>query len=784
MNANIVKFMDRKGAVKITGALITLIFLFSLTALFVITSAHDPNDTDDKPDPICKPRTIGYWKQPCKGHFQHETQQSMEAHLAVIHNLTDFFDNVNNFSEMCPILNPSHPASMDARARQQIMALWLNVGSGKIFLETQIDLGELSDSDTVEEALEEAESLMDTDDPEKAKDIADKTNNNDGVITQCLPAGKCGNGKIEDKEQCDDGNNESGDGCSAFCALEFCGDKTVNNNGTEQCDDGNNITGDGCNSSCKLEFCGDSILQLGLEEQCDDGNNLNGDGCNFICLLEFCGDSFVNNNNTEQCDDGNNINGDGCNSFCQAEFCGDNILQVNSGEQCDDGNNVTGDGCTPECRIEFCGDDIIQPPEECDDGNNVSEDGCSSICRLEFCGDGVLQAGEECDDGNNVSGDGCNIVCEIEPPGLNKTIGKPREIWDGRDAVFYNISDRCWSNQEGEIECWRVTVLTPITLSCVYPNTTPLENETLCFNIELDGDDVTQNYCNGVNGSFNQTGNSFCCVSRNETPLTIYFGEESEHNLDFYCTDRLGNKTAIDEEKFKVEGTRFDIWLNKKWNLVSVPFILLNSSPEAVFEDIQEDVISVWTYHGKKWFVKTFDGNDLNDNLDSINPGWGYWVLMNDVAVLTIGGSLFSPVVMPPSKDMVNGWNLIGYYGNEDEERNGILTYHGPHLDGNGRKSVCALGSLVDTQTGYPKWSSLVTYWEPDNPSQWKFLDFKNFMNPGAGYWVEVDLDPEEEEPYSPSTVCPSLGRVIGGSGGGNGDVLMENNNNDMNIEV
>jgi hypothetical protein len=48
-----------------------------------------------------------------------------------------------------------------------------------------------------------------------------------------------------------------------------------------------------------------------------------------------------------------------------------------------------------------------------------------------------------------------------------------------------------------------------------------------------------------------------------------------------------------------------------------------------------------------------------------------------------------------------------------------------------------------------------VTYWEPDNPDQWKFLTTDDFMNPGAGYWVHMDLDPEEEELYAPSTTCP-----------------------------
>lgn len=50
---------------------------------------------------------------------------------------------------------------------------------------------------------------------------------------------------------CGDGNTVDGDGCSANCQLEYCGDAITNNNGTEQCDDGNKVSGDGCNN-CKL----------------------------------------------------------------------------------------------------------------------------------------------------------------------------------------------------------------------------------------------------------------------------------------------------------------------------------------------------------------------------------------------------------------------------------------------------------------------------------------------------------------------------------------------------
>jgi cysteine-rich repeat protein len=67
-----------------------------------------------------------------------------------------------------------------------------------------------------------------------------------------IPAA-CGDGNLDPGEECDDGNNISGDGCSYYCTeeLHYCGDGTVDEG--EKCDDGNLINWDGCSSTCEEE---------------------------------------------------------------------------------------------------------------------------------------------------------------------------------------------------------------------------------------------------------------------------------------------------------------------------------------------------------------------------------------------------------------------------------------------------------------------------------------------------------------------------------------------------
>ncbi|MEM9863072.1 MAG: DUF4215 domain-containing protein [Myxococcota bacterium] len=127
-----------------------------------------------------------------------------------------------------------------------------------------------------------------------------------------------------------------------FGCEQLCGNATID--GSEQCDDGNQVSGDGCTATCQLR-CGDGALQAG--EQCDDGNTDSNDGCSPSCQLE-CGNGTVDG--AEECDDGNLVLNDGCNARCELE-CGNGIVEPFEG--CDDGNRINDDGCSDTCEIEI-----------------------------------------------------------------------------------------------------------------------------------------------------------------------------------------------------------------------------------------------------------------------------------------------------------------------------------------------------------------------------------------------------------------------------------------------
>jgi uncharacterized repeat protein (TIGR01451 family) len=115
------------------------------------------------------------------------------------------------------------------------------------------------------------------------------------------PVPVCGNGTLEDGEECDDGNSADGDGCSVACTIEqepepepqpVCGNGVLEDG--EGCDDSNTTDGDGCSATCTVEpepepeptlpVCGNGTLEDG--EECDDSNLEDGDGCSAVCLIE------------------------------------------------------------------------------------------------------------------------------------------------------------------------------------------------------------------------------------------------------------------------------------------------------------------------------------------------------------------------------------------------------------------------------------------------------------------------------------------------------------------
>ncbi|MBE7448133.1 MAG: DUF4215 domain-containing protein [Kofleriaceae bacterium] len=180
------------------------------------------------------------------------------------------------------------------------------------------------------------------------------TNDLDGCRNNCqLP--RCGDGIVSASETCDTGGNSAT--CNFDCTTPACGDGKVNpaftpagGSAPEACDDGNTTAGDGCSALCRIETCGNGITEAENGEECDDGNLDDLDGCRNNCQLPFCGDGIHSTGTAEICDTGGNTAS--CDHDCTLPQCNDGVVNAAAGEQCEDGNLVSGDGCSSTCLLE------------------------------------------------------------------------------------------------------------------------------------------------------------------------------------------------------------------------------------------------------------------------------------------------------------------------------------------------------------------------------------------------------------------------------------------------
>lgn len=326
------------------------------------------------------------------------------------------------------------------------------------------------------------------DDGDGAKDCDDS----DCVDTAaCAPPGVCGDGTLDAGEQCDDGNNVSGDGCEGDCTTPVvCGDGKLG--GAEQCDDGNTKPGDGCSPLCKLEKPPAPGAVVVTEIMADPKAVADAKGEWFEVVntsgakLDMNGWTIEDgSSHTHVIDNGGplivlsgaavvfGVNADvATNGGVSVDYAYKAISLTNSGGA---------------VRLSFAGVEVdavvyATPPFPTASGASLQLDNLSfdaalnddagawcvssspfgagdlgspglpnTVCKAgPKCGDGTLDAGEQCDDGNTTPGDGCSDACtkEVEPvpPGaivITEIMPDPKAVSDTQGEWFEvaNVTD-------------------------------------------------------------------------------------------------------------------------------------------------------------------------------------------------------------------------------------------------------------------------------------------------------------------------------------------------------
>lgn len=196
----------------------------------------------------------------------------------------------------------------------------------------------------------------------------------------------CGDGEATGTEECDwddfkgldctDFNYDSGDlYCTDNCEIDLsdcyddlCGNNTIDVSEGEECDDGNHESDDGCSAACLDEYCGDGITNFdpdsGYMDECDDGednSNTAPNACRQDCSEPYCGDGIEDDEYGEECDDGNGDKYDGCYQcqievlYCCTQYTLDGVMSEAVSENCSNANmRFDPYLCQLNCDEDFC----------------------------------------------------------------------------------------------------------------------------------------------------------------------------------------------------------------------------------------------------------------------------------------------------------------------------------------------------------------------------------------------------------------------------------------------
>jgi len=141
---------------------------------------------------------------------------------------------------------------------------------------------------------------------------------------------------------------------------------------------------------------------------------------------------------------------------------------------------------------------------------------------------------------------------------------------------------------------------------------------------------------------------------------------------------------STDIATFVVTVSNSIISLDTGWNLFSIPLVPEDQSSENINSVLDESISSksekIWAYREGDWdyTYPVDDGvrwHEGTGKLKKIEPGYGYYLKMNEAATLIINGDKYygasdtGSIPMPPQVRLTTGWNLIGHYGTNDVDK-------------------------------------------------------------------------------------------------------------------
>lgn len=242
--------------------------------------------------------------------------------------------------------------------------------------------------------------------------------------------------------------------------------------------------------------------------------------------------------------------------------------------------------------------------------------------------------------------------------------------------------------------------------------------------------------------SFSPTiSGGFTIINSGTSVVTITPNNPLADNTTYTITldgvaDINGNPLATYSNIKFTTATIYSINLNANasgWNLISLPVVPSNTAIATVLGGAVDNIDAVWTYDPTNpnavngWLVFVPGNPEGTNNLTLMTTGFGYWVSVTGNANLSGSGTLLiAGSTSLPSRNLVESWNLVGYYQlpNEDDSTH-----------------VNAFASIGAPGVGYKG------LWGFDNTTG--FFKEVTTILPGDGFWILLP----SAKAYAPSNI-------------------------------
>jgi len=133
--------------------------------------------------------------------------------------------------------------------------------------------------------------------------------------------------------------------------------------------------------------------------------------------------------------------------------------------------------------------------------------------------------------------------------------------------------------------------------------------------------------------------------------------------LAYYSADKVDRNNNLISYSVGLASAS-EIPLMAGWNLISLPLIPSSTAITSVLGSLTaaNEVSIVWSYTGtgstRSWM--SFRPG-APSTLTTMQDGSGYWVYMLAPDTLYVGGTVIAPASTPPTYQLIQGWNLLGF---------------------------------------------------------------------------------------------------------------------------